>query len=61
MSEWRPFEPSKEAVEAGILAQLHDLMDMDLRPTCEKYTPAGWAGHWRDWHRGHGCRLDPTP
>lgn len=18
------------------------------------------AGHWRDWHRGHGCHLDPT-
>lgn len=17
------------------------------------------AGHWRDWHRGHGCHLDP--
>ena len=19
------------------------------------------AGHWRDWHRGHGCHLDDTP
>jgi hypothetical protein len=18
------------------------------------------AGHWRDWHRGHGCHLDPS-
>jgi hypothetical protein len=17
------------------------------------------AGHWREWHRGHGCHLDP--
>lgn len=20
---------------------------------------ADGAGHWRDWHRGHGCNLDP--
>lgn len=19
------------------------------------------AGHWRDWHRGHGCHVDPLP
>jgi hypothetical protein len=19
------------------------------------------AGHWRDWHRGHGCHLDDSP
>ena len=19
------------------------------------------AGHWREWHRGHGCHLDDTP
>lgn len=18
------------------------------------------SGHWRDWHRGHGCHLDPS-
>jgi hypothetical protein len=28
-------------------------------PECSNYAPAGFSGHWRDWHRGHGCRLDP--
>ena len=27
--------------------------------TCNNMTPAGYQGHWRDWHRGHGCELDP--
>ena len=26
---------------------------------CEDLAPPGYAGHWRDWHRGHGCKLDP--
>lgn len=25
---------------------------------CEDVTPAGFSGHWREWHRGHGCHLD---
>lgn len=25
---------------------------------CPNMAPAGFAGHWRDWHRGHGCPLD---
>lgn len=29
--------------------------------SCTNYAPAGYAGHWRDWHRGHGCNLDPGP
>jgi hypothetical protein len=32
------------------------------RPTCTNLMPRGaGSGHWRDWHRGHGCNLDPTP
>lgn len=27
---------------------------------CEDFCPPTWTGHWRDWHRGHGCHLDPT-
>lgn len=26
---------------------------------CENFCPPGYGGHWRDWHRGHGCELDP--
>ena len=26
---------------------------------CEHFCPPEWTGHWRDWHRGHGCHLDP--
>jgi hypothetical protein len=28
--------------------------------TCLDLTPPGYAGHWRDWHEGHGCDLDPS-
>jgi hypothetical protein len=27
---------------------------------CVDFAPAGYTGHWREWHRGHGCKLDPT-
>jgi hypothetical protein len=25
---------------------------------CINYSPPWFKGHWRDWHRGHGCHLD---
>lgn len=25
---------------------------------CTNNTPGWFAGHWRDWHRGHGCDKD---
>lgn len=29
---------------------------------CTNGTPPWFTGHWRDWHRGHGCdRDDGTP
>lgn len=27
---------------------------------CTQRTPREWSGHWRDFHRGHGCDLDPA-
>lgn len=27
---------------------------------CENWAPATFSGHWREWHRGHGCELDPS-
>lgn len=26
--------------------------------TCANGTPPWFTGHWRDWHRGHGCYQD---
>lgn len=26
--------------------------------SCTDYAPRGFSGHWRDWHRGHGCDKD---
>lgn len=28
-----------------------------LKP-CTNGTPPWFTGHWRDWHRGHGCDRD---
>ena len=25
---------------------------------CTNNTPPWFTGHWRDWHRGHGCNQD---
>lgn len=32
--------------------------EVRTRP-CRDNSPAGFTGHWRDWHRGHGCEKDP--
>ena len=26
--------------------------------SCTTFTPPWFTGHWRDWHRGHGCDRD---
>jgi hypothetical protein len=26
--------------------------------SCTDHTPSWFVGHWRDWHRGHGCDQD---
>jgi hypothetical protein len=26
--------------------------------SCTDLSPAWFVGHWRDWHRGHGCDSD---
>lgn len=31
-----------------------------VAPGCQNFAPPDHAGHWRDWHRGHGCELDPS-
>lgn len=29
-----------------------------MKDACNDLVPAGFTGHWREWHRGHGCNLD---
>lgn len=29
-----------------------------LKASCTDHTPPWFVGHWRDWHRGHGCDKD---
>ena len=29
-----------------------------MNKTCTNNTPRGFVGHWREWHRGHGCDND---
>lgn len=31
---------------------------MSQLKTCTNSTPPWFTGHWRDWHRGHGCDRD---
>jgi hypothetical protein len=29
-----------------------------LNESCTDHSPSWFVGHWRDWHRGHGCDKD---
>jgi hypothetical protein len=29
-----------------------------MKTTCTDTSPSWFVGHWRDWHRGHGCDRD---
>lgn len=31
---------------------------MTTAKPCPSGTPSWFTGHWRDWHRGHGCDRD---
>ncbi len=33
-------------------------MAMPSEKSCPNSTPSWFVGHWRDWHRGHGCTQD---
>ena len=30
----------------------------DTMSACSNPTPSWFVGHWREWHRGHGCEQD---
>jgi hypothetical protein len=29
-----------------------------VNKSCTNNTPRNFVGHWREWHRGHGCDKD---
>lgn len=35
-------------------------VDQHPLPPCPHRCDRSWTGHWRDFHRGHGCDLDPA-
>ena len=50
-----------ERDQANELLAAHPPADREALPQdgCENNCPPTWTGHWRDWHRGHGCSKDP--
>lgn len=30
----------------------------ELKRACSNHSPSWFVGHWREWHRGHGCDQD---
>jgi hypothetical protein len=32
----------------------------NTRHVCLDFCPPGYQGHWRNWHRGHGCNRDDS-
>lgn len=52
------------ALVAEARATVKETLEARKRPQCPygNMPRSAGAGHWRDWHRGHGCHLDPdTP
>jgi hypothetical protein len=52
-----PVRVSKASVDRYEQLLLTRLSEPDKR--CDNFCPSDWAAHWREWHRGHGCTLDP--
>ena len=53
--------PATAPIAAGAAAARPDAPLRDagvaIRP-CTNNSPPGFSGHWREWHRGHGCDKD---
>ena len=35
-----------------------EILGASVSRSCADHTPSWFVGHWRDWHRGHGCDQD---
>jgi hypothetical protein len=58
-------EEKRRCCLASAFPPHHHSLDCSLRrggpaktETCTDHTPSWFVGHWRDWHRGHGCDKD---
>lgn len=52
VNAFRAWERARKDFEAS-RAHLDSVLE-----ECPGFCPAGYAGHWRDWHKGHGCEAD---
>lgn len=41
-----------------VLAEFAASLPRRAANECTNYAPRDYVGHWREWHRGHGCGLD---
>lgn len=52
-------EATRYAVMQAIGSAAHEANQRYLDTLhCANNSPPGFTGHWRDWHRGHGCGKD---
>ena len=54
--------PAEVDVDARKIADWWDAFIRMWKPVggCLLRAPAAYAGHWREFHRGHGCQQDPA-
>ncbi len=38
--------------------RLCDCNGVPIEERCPNMSPGWFRGHWKEWHRGHGCNLD---
>jgi hypothetical protein len=50
----------RNVLQDRITTAQHELDAFIAKYPCEDYSPPTFSGHWREWHRGHGCYLDDT-
>lgn len=50
------------SVGGFVVAQLRICLKSEVPTRCPhgNMPRSAGSGHWREWHRGHGCHLDPS-
>jgi hypothetical protein len=52
VNAWKAYDKATKEHESARVAF------QKLMAPCPGYCPPGYQGHWRDWHKGHGCEAD---
>lgn len=45
-------------IEQRLISVFSMVEHRQTKRQCPEGTPRGFAGHWKEWHRGHGCNRD---